>query len=135
MKERSRGQVGETWHKDLTEKPGRYAGMGVQEYFAYDPNDPQLLRRLNRRLFGWQLDPDERKMREMQPRFDGALWSPSLESWLVPDGVLLRLYDRSGQMRLTQAEKEHQQAEAEARRSQVYAEKLRSLGIDPDQLI
>ena len=135
MKERSRGQVGETWHKDLTEKPGRYAGMGVQEYFAYDPNDPQLLRRLNRRLFGWQLDPHTHSMREMQPRFDGALWSPSLESWLVPDGVLLRHYDRSGQMRLTQAEKEHQQAEAEARRSQVYAEKLRSLGIDPDQLI
>jgi uncharacterized protein involved in exopolysaccharide biosynthesis len=74
----------------------------------------------------------------------------------VPDGVLLRLFDRSGQMRLTQAEKEHQEAdlarqqaererqqaelarqqtEAEARRSQVYAEKLRSLGIDPDQLI
>ena len=139
----------ETWHKDLTEKPGKYAGMGVQEYFAYDPNDPQLLRRLNRRLFGWQLDPHTHSMREMQPRFDGALWSPSLESWLVPDGVLLRLYDRSGQMRLTQAEfsdrqaeRERQQAElarrqaeAEARRSQVMAEKLRSLGIDPDQLI
>jgi len=34
-----------------------------------------------------------------------------------------------------QAERERQQAEAEARRSQIYAEKLRSLGIDPEQLI
>ena len=27
----------ETWKKDLREKPGRYARMGTQEYFAYDP--------------------------------------------------------------------------------------------------
>jgi Uma2 family endonuclease len=153
----------ETWHKDLTEKPGKYAQMGVQEYFAYDPNEPPLSRRTNQRLFGWHLDASGRHMTVMQPRSNGSLWSPSLESRLVPDGTLLRLYDRTGQMRLTQAEKEHQeaelarqqaekerqeadlarqlaelarqQAEAEARRSQVYAEKLRSLGINPDQLI
>ena len=29
---------GETWKKDLEEKPNAYARMGVQEYFAYDPN-------------------------------------------------------------------------------------------------
>ena len=139
----------ETWNKDLTEKPGKYATMGVQEYVAYDPNEPLLLRRENRRLFGWQLDASGRSMRPMPLRSDGSLWSPSLESWLVPDGAMLRLYDRSGQMRLTHAEFADQQAdlaiqqadivarqaEAEARRSQVYAEKLRSLGIDPDQLI
>ena len=132
----------ETWSKDLREKPAKYAEMGVREYFAYDPNEPLLLRRMNRRLFGWQFDPNTRSMREMQLRSNGSLWSPSLESWLVPDGTLLRLYERSGQMRLTQAEREHldaefarQQAEAEARRSQAYAEKLRSLGIDPEQLI
>lgn len=132
----------ETWSKDLREKPAKYAEMGVREYFAYDPNEPLLLRRSNQRLFGWQLDASGNYMREMQFRSDGSLWSPSLESWLVPDGTLLRLYDRSGQMHLTQAEREHQdaelarqQAEAEARRSQAYAEKLRSLGIDPEQLI
>ncbi len=46
----------ETWKKDLLEKPGKYASMGVQEYFAYDPNEPLLSRSANRRLFGWQLD-------------------------------------------------------------------------------
>ena len=117
----------ETWHKDLDEKPLRYAHMGVQEYFAHDPNEPPLLRKANRRLFGWQLDPNGQRMREMQPRADGSLWSPSLESWLMPDGVLLRLYDRAGQMRLTGME-------AEARRADALAEKLRSLGIDPDQI-
>ena len=132
----------ETWKKDLLEKPGKYAGMGVREYFAYDPNEPLLSRRTNRRLFGWHLDASGRSMREMQPRSDGSLWSASLESWLVPDGTMLRLYDRNNQMRLThaefadqQADLAIQQAETEARRSQVYAEKLRSLGIDPDQLI
>ena len=58
----------ETWHKDLNEKPDRYAGMGVQEYFAYDPNEPQLLRRANRRLYGWQFDPNSRSMREIRDR-------------------------------------------------------------------
>ncbi|HEU0003746.1 MAG TPA: hypothetical protein VFQ36_22760, partial [Ktedonobacteraceae bacterium] len=108
---------------------------GVQEYFAYDPNEPLLSRRTNRRLFGWHLDASGRSMREMQPRSDGSLWSASLEIWLVPDGTMLRLYDRNNQMRLTHAEFADQQAEAEARRSQIYAEKLRTLGIDPDQLI
>ncbi len=74
-------------------------------------------------------------MREMPPRSDGSLWSPGLESWLVPDGAALRLYDRNGQMRLTRAEAEAQRAEAEIRRSQALAEKLRSLGIDPDQVL
>ena len=144
----------ETWKKDLLEKPGKYAGMGVREYFAYDPNEPLLSRKTNRRLFGWQLDQSGRSMREMQPRSNGSLWSPSLESWLVPDGTMLRLHDRTGHIQLTHAEFADQraemadqraeiadqrasiaiqQAEAEAERSKALAEKLRSLGIDPDQ--
>ena len=110
----------ETWHKDLDDKPLRYARMGVQEYFAYDPNEPLLSRSANRRLFGWQLDRNGHSMREMQPQPNSSLWSPSLESWLIPDGVMLRLYDDNGQMRLTRAE--------------ALAEKLCSLGIDPDQI-
>jgi len=81
-------------------------------------------------------------MKEMPSGPNGSLWSPSLESWLAPDGATLRLYDRNGLMRLTRAEAEAQransaiqQAEAEARRAQALAEKLRSLGIDPDQLL
>ncbi|HEU0000402.1 MAG TPA: Uma2 family endonuclease [Ktedonobacteraceae bacterium] len=109
----------ETWKKDLMEKPAKYARMGVQEYFAYDPHELPLPASRNRRLFGWQLDQDSQTMQEMRPRSNGSLWSSGLDSWLVPDGVTLRLYNRAGQMRLTRAE--------------ALAEKLRSLGIDPDQ--
>ena len=116
----------ETWTKDLRDKPGKYASMGVQEYFAYDPHEVPLHASKNQRLFGWQLN--QQTMQAMTPDEKGALWSPSLNSWLVPDGPMLRLYDRAGQLRLTHAEEE-------ARRSLAMAEKLRSLGVDPDQLI
>jgi Uma2 family endonuclease len=146
----------ETCKKDLTEKPSKYARMGVQEYFAYDPHEFSLPQSGNRRLFGWRLDQNRQIMVEMSPRPDGSLWSPNLDSWLVPDGAILRLYDQDGQLRLTHAEAEAQRAEsadqranvavqqteAEARRAdtaiqqaQALAEKLRSLGIDPDQLL
>ncbi|MBV9689007.1 MAG: Uma2 family endonuclease [Ktedonobacteraceae bacterium] len=157
----------ETWHKDLTEKPSKYAVMGVQEYFAYDPNQPALLR--EGRLFGWRLDRASRSMRELSLDRDGRLWSQHLESFLVPDSSYLCLYDRAGHRRLTRAEAEAEarraetrRAEAEKRRAEVekrradaadrrveaekrradtadqrakaLAEKLRSLGIDPDQI-
>ncbi len=153
----------ETWRVDLKEKPGRYARMGVQEYFAYDPYDPLLPESGNRRLFGWQLDPDKRRMREMSPASDGSLWSQHLESRLVPDGYYLRLYDDHNQMRLTYGEEMERQADelrrqtdelrrktdavvqqtdeleelvertiSNRRRIQVYSEKLRSMGIDPN---
>lgn len=132
----------ETWTKDLQDKPARYASMGVQEYFAYDPHEVPLRASKNRRLFGWRLDPASQTMKEIQPRSDGAMWSFHLESWLVPDGAMLRLYDTQGRIRLTGMEAETQQRLAEAQRAeaaiqqaQVYREKLRSLGIDPDQLI
>jgi hypothetical protein len=116
----------EWWEKALDEKPARYAQMGVQEYFAYDPNEPPLPRSGSRRLFGWQRDL-QGMMRPMTPVSGEALWSTELESWLVPDGVYLRLYDRNGQMRLTSDE-------AKEKRNRVLEEKLRSLGVDPDQI-
>ncbi|MBV9020020.1 MAG: Uma2 family endonuclease [Ktedonobacteraceae bacterium] len=119
----------ETWHKDLSEKPSKYAVMGVEEYFAYDPNEPPL-RRGGRRLFGWQMDGASRIMRQLPLEPDGRLWSQHLESYLVPDHAYLRLYDHTGQLRLTGA----QRAGAEKRRANALAEKLRSLGIDPDQI-
>jgi Uma2 family endonuclease len=146
----------ETWTKDLKEKPGRYARMGVQEYFAYDPNEPHLPLSGTRRLFGWRLDQQQGIMRPMTPANDGALWSIQLESWLVPDGTMLRLYDRSRQMRLTRDEARERQLEVTTWRAEIEAmraneeaqrateairqaealkDKLRSLGVDPDQLI
>ncbi|MBV9690161.1 MAG: Uma2 family endonuclease [Ktedonobacteraceae bacterium] len=116
----------ETWKKDLDEKPMKYALIGVQEYFAYDPNEQPLLRD-GQRLFGWRLDRATRSMRALPLDPQGRLWSLHLESFLVPDKKYLRLYDSNGQLRLTQAEAEKQRADA-------LAEKLRSLGMDPDQI-
>lgn len=87
-------------------------------------------------------------MHKMPADLDGRLWSFHLNSFLVPDGQYLRLYDRYGRLRLTKDEAEALRADAEAearrietlradaeaRKSQAFAEKLRSLGIDPDQI-
>jgi Uma2 family endonuclease len=120
----------ETWKRDLQEKPAQYAAMGVQEYYAYDPYKTPLAlsRRMGGRLFGWQRDGRTGQMRRLSLRSDGSLWSPHLESFLVPDTAFLRLYDSVGNLRLTKDE-------AEAERNRIFAEKLRSLGIDPEQLL
>lgn len=113
----------ETWRKDLEEKPWLYAHAGIEEYYAYDPHKLPLAhsRKRGHRLFGWRLDRATGQMLPVEYRPDGSLWSPRLESFLVPEGAYLRLYDRQKQLRLTEAE--------------ALARKLRSLGIDPDQLI
>lgn len=108
------------WKKDLEEKPRKYARMGVQEYYAYDPNEPSIRRGTVSRLMGWQLDSNGKRMVEMTANQDGWLWSEHLESWLVPDQSYLRLYDRQHHLRLTGEE--------------ALAEKLRSLGVDPDEI-
>jgi Uma2 family endonuclease len=100
----------ETWKKDLEEKPGKYALMGVKEYFAYDPNEPPIGKHASRRLFGWQLDKERREMREMSVDSDGRLWSPHLDSFLIPDRDYLRLSERNGQLRLTEAEGRDQES-------------------------
>ena len=152
----------ETWKKDVYEKPSKYARMGVQEYFAYDPHEPPLRRGDSPRLLGWRLDPQRKEMVEIVANREGWLWSEQLESWLVPDGVYLRLYDRDHQMRLTEveaqaqhaemaveraeaaderakveaerAETEARRAEAAIRKANALAEQLRALGINPDEL-
>jgi len=111
----------ETWVKDQKDKPGRYARMGVQEYFAYDPHEPLLDREASSRLTGWRLDTVQRRMQEMPLRPDGSLWSMQLDSLLVPGGKYLYLYDRQGHLRLTQAQAEAQRAEQEAKRADVQA--------------
>ena len=139
----------DTWKRDLLEKPDKYTVMGVQEYFAYDPNEPPLRRSEPSRLIGWQLDKDTGRMQKMLPGPGGRLWSHHLDSLLVPNGAYLRLYDREGHLRLTQGEADRfraeaeaqarrsaeRRAEAEAEKARMFAEKLRSLGVDPGQLL
>jgi Uma2 family endonuclease len=138
----------ETWQKDVNEKPLKYAHIGVEEYIFYDPHEPPLARATAQRLYVWRLDKDREMMVPIQPESGGRIWSPALESWLAPDGTYLRMYDRFGNLRLTQAEAEKQhaaierhRAEAEARnaaierqRAEKLAEMLRSMGVDPDRL-
>jgi len=133
-----------TWARDLEEKPAEYAAMGVQEFYAYDPymTPLPLSRRKGGRLFGWHRDGRTGQMRRLSLRSDGSLWSPHLESFLVPDGAFLRLYDHTGNLRLTKGEVDALRADSEARRAdieaeqkRIFAEKLRSLGIDPEQLL
>ena len=123
----------ETWKKDLEEKPDIYAHLGVHEYFAYDPT-PSPLAVTRERLFGWRRDPLSGHMLALLPNEDGSLWSRELDSFLVPDKQMLRLSDRNRQLRLTEAEAEAAARQAAERRAEALAEKLRSLGVDPDQL-
>ena len=108
--------------------------MGVEEYFVYDPHDPPSWRDIPRRLVGWQLDTATQTTRELFPDEQGRLWSVQLDSWLVPDQMYLRLFDRYHRLRLTGEEAEAQAKQAEAKRVQALEEKLRSLGVNPDEM-
>jgi hypothetical protein len=124
----------ETWKNDRKKKPALYGGMGVLEYFLYDPNTPPCWKRPKSRLLGWRWDTVSQKMRRLVPNKRGRIWSEQLDSWLMPDGSYLRLYDRHNQLRLTGEEAQALRAEAEAHKVAILAEKLRSLGINPDEL-
>jgi Uma2 family endonuclease len=149
-----------TWKADLRTKPQEYALMHGREYFAYDPNTPQYYNIKPVRLKGWRLENEQAI--EILPDDQGWLWSSQLDSYLVPDNEYLRLYDRTGKMRLTQTEYERAEKEAERRAKEqerlakeqerltkeqaIDAErlereakerawaKLRELGIDPEKL-
>jgi hypothetical protein len=111
-----RGDVG------MDKKPRSYGLIGVKEYFAYDPHEPQIYpKKIGKRLLGWRYGENKQPV-AIEPDERGRLWSEVLESWLMPDGAYLRLYDRDGQMRLTWAEAEELAKEAERQRAE--AERL-----------
>jgi Uma2 family endonuclease len=124
----------ETWKKDVEEKPLRYALMGVEEYFFYDPDDAPHWRHPRRRLLGWQFNKVTGAITEMVPDQEGRLWSQHLDSFLVPDGISLRLYDSNHQLRLTEAEALAQERNTLAQERDALAQKLRSLGVNPDEI-
>ncbi len=108
----------ETWQKDVSEKPWKYARMGVQEYFAYDPYVPPIKRGTPLRLYGWRLDGRRHEMVAMTADQSGWLWSKQLQCWLAPEGHYLRLYDRELQLCLTEAEAQALLAREEAERAE-----------------
>lgn len=102
---------------DLKKKPQYYEEWKIEEYFVYDPRT--LKRKTKKsRLTGWRLV--DGKYQKLMPDEQGRIWSEQLDSWLVPDGELMHLYDKEGNLRLTRAD--------------YLAEKLRQLGEDPDTL-
>ncbi|MEI6047056.1 MAG: Uma2 family endonuclease [Chloroflexota bacterium] len=112
----------ETWLNDLETKPDSYAGMGIAEYFAFDPNEPSVwtgtwLEQL--RLIGWRLDTLSGEYRPIEKDSAGRLWSEQLQSWLTVEDKYVRLYTREGELRLTGLEAQNQQAALERARAEV----------------
>ncbi|NWJ95976.1 MAG: Uma2 family endonuclease [Chloroflexi bacterium] len=106
----------ETWKTDLEEKPAKYAAMGIREYFAFDPIVSGLWRdkwHEYGRLIGWRKESNSSQYQEIPKDELGRLWSEQLQSWLVVEGKLLRLYTAEGQVRLTKEEMEYRRAETE----------------------
>ena len=93
----------DTWREDLDEKPVSYQRLGVAEYFAYDPSDPPYWKD-GKRLRGWSYADGQ--IQELPANKRGWIWSKELDSWLEPDGELLRLRDSQKKRRLTRAEAE-----------------------------
>ena len=59
---------------------------------------------------------------------DGRMWSEQLQSWLVPAGQKLKLYDRDGNLRLTEVEytkQQLQQQKLEAEQQRLETEQQR----------
>ena len=102
--------------RDLKQKPVDYAGTGIREYFCYDP---RLFRDVNgERIHGWRYSGSDEEA--IEPDARGRLWSQELESWLFQDGLMLRLTDGDGNLRLTKAEAEEREKE-QARREAAQA--------------
>lgn len=115
----------ETWQSDVgaadNQKIAIYGRIGVQEYFAYDPQDPPVWRNQGAtkpRLLGWRYTETGQPV-TLEPDEAGRLWSEKLELFLVPDGFFLRLLDATGKQLLTAAEAvviEQQETSAAQRR-------------------
>ncbi|MEI2780000.1 MAG: Uma2 family endonuclease [Candidatus Competibacter sp.] len=113
---------------EMTRKFLFYEQYGVEEYYVYDPDRGSL--------DGWI-------------RRDGRLEDvPDMQGWVSPrlgirfgmDGMDLVLYRPDGRRFETfveleqRAEQATQRAEAERQRAERLAERLRALGVDPDNL-
>jgi Uma2 family endonuclease len=93
-----------TWQEDLLLKPHVYAGMGVAEYFLFDPEGAYLAPVLQ----GLRLS--RRKITHMRPARDGSLASKELGLRLLPEGRMLRLIDaNTGRPVLTRLEREEEE--------------------------
>ena len=103
-----------TWQRDAAEKRDIYAGMGVTEYWRFDPTGDFF----SPELVGERLIDGEYRSIPLETDSDGVLWGRStvlgLDICVLP-GLDLRLYDpASGQWLLTHRESEEARLAAEA---------------------
>ena len=125
----------ETSKKDIEEKPIRFALMGIEEYFFYDPDDEPPWRPSHQKLFGWRWNKATGELGEIVADEQGRLWSQHLDSFLAFDESNLQLHESSPQRRLTGEEALAQENEKLAQKIEALAQKLRSLGVNPDELV
>jgi Uma2 family endonuclease len=107
----------ETWREDLIEKRRLYAGLGVREYFLFDPEAAYL----DPALQGFRRN-DRGEYEPLEPDGLGRLRCEELGLDLRAEGTVLRLSDAvTGELVLSReerAERERQRAEAERRRAE-----------------
>lgn len=102
-----------TRDEDQKSKKSRYARLGVEEYFQFDPRSEYLRPRFQGLLLtGGEYQP-------LRPASDGGLTSRTIEITFRPQGKSLRMADaKTGQLLLTYEEwKEKAEAESAARRA------------------
>lgn len=121
--------------KEMAKKLKFYERYGVEEYYLYDPDDGDLT--------GWRREENRLEVIEemagwASPRL-GIRFELSSGELLIyrPDGERFATYVELVQQKelaQQQAIQERQRAEQALQRSRVLAERLRQLGIDPEQL-
>ncbi len=111
-------------------------GLNPTEHFVFAPRQFETWQgkwQEKPELGGWR-GVETGQYQSVLPNGDGWLWSEQLDSWLAVDGKFLRLYDREGRLRLIETQAKDRMLEAEQRRADRLAEKLRLLGVNPDEL-
>lgn len=136
--------------KEMLKKLAFYERYGVEEYYLYDPDEIDLM--------GWQRQGERLTVIEpingwVSPRL-GIKFEITNDDLVIyrPDGERFLTYRQLEQQRQQEqqkaeqerqraeqekqrAEQERQRAEQEKQRAEIFAERLRSLGIDPDTLV
>ena len=104
-----------------------YQQHGVEEYYLYDP-DRQTLK-------GWHQDEEGLDEESLQPIAEMSGWvSPRLKVRFSMEEGELQLYRPDGERFVTYAEMVAQRQQ-ERERAALFAERLRELGVNPDELI
>jgi Uma2 family endonuclease len=108
----------DTWRVDLDEKPVEYAGIGVKEYFVFDPEG----RYLNPVLQGFRTGKGGPVA--MRPKADGSLVSKQLGLRLMAEGGMLRLIDVQSEEPILTKDERNERSEQRAEQAEQRAEAL-----------